>query len=130
MRQIAASSMCLLLLSGCHLLDPAHEAKEAVKSVLIDPTSAQWRDVQHVRPDFVCGEVNGKNSYGGYTGFTRFLVWEKRIYLGGDRVSDTEIFSCCMSVSGLERFGEGEHYSEADVTSTCGPIRSKWIGLA
>lgn len=130
MRTLMTAGICLAILSGCTPLDPAHDAKEAVKSTLVDPESARWREIRIVRPDFVCGEVNAKNSFGGYTGFSRFLVWEYRIYLGGKHLSDTEIFACCMSMAGLERFGEGEHYSQAGVTEDCEPLRSKWSGLA
>lgn len=53
------------------------EAKDAIKLRLKDPSSAQFRgvfyhyskNVGHV----VCGQVNGKNALGGYTGFTRFV---------------------------------------------------------
>lgn len=40
-----------------------------------DPSSAQFRGVTRVTEgDMVCGEVNAKNSYGGYVGFHRFFV--------------------------------------------------------
>lgn len=53
--------------------------EEAVKDVLKDPESAQFRN-EHVRIDYrgalpiLCGEVNARNSMGGYTGFQRFTV--------------------------------------------------------
>lgn len=42
---------------------------------LKDPLSVQYRDVflsRSPRGDIVCGEMNAKNSYGGYRGFVRF----------------------------------------------------------
>lgn len=39
--------------------------------------------------DIVCGQVNGKNGFGGYTGFTRFIVDSKTILLDG---RDTQKF--------------------------------------
>ena len=58
----------------------AEKAKDAVRHGLKDPDSAQFRDLYEVpsmRDDSgsraVCGEVNARNSYGGYVGFRRFL---------------------------------------------------------
>lgn len=47
---------------------------------LKDPGAAQFRNIQRVnatltdqtRQNYVCGEVNGKNLYGAYTGFKVF----------------------------------------------------------
>lgn len=52
------------------------KAQQAVAGSLKDPDSAKFRNV--AVKDFgslkvVCGEVNGKNSYGGYVGFKRFV---------------------------------------------------------
>ena len=51
------------------------KAEKAVAAQLIDPSSAQFRRVV-VSPDrvVVCGEVNGKNRLGAYTGFEGFFV--------------------------------------------------------
>lgn len=46
--------------------------KDLVKSRLKDPFSAQFRNIKQN-----CGEVNAKNEFGGYTGFSRFVVFEK-----------------------------------------------------
>lgn len=70
------------LLLGCEK-SPEQKAKEEkianeakvesiVKSVLKDPESAQFQNI-----DGVCGEVNAKNSYGGYTGFKKFVISKK-----------------------------------------------------
>ena len=57
-------------------------AKDAISSMLKDPGSAKFDSVHfnqlikekdHVA-GYVCGYVNGKNSFGGYVGSTRFLV--------------------------------------------------------
>ncbi len=43
--------------------------ERSVKSILKDPDSSQFRHLgEH------CGWVNAKNSFGGYTGFTRFIA--------------------------------------------------------
>lgn len=49
--------------------------KNGVSKLMRDPESTQIRNVYSiigVRSEFICGEVNGKNAYGGYAGFTHF----------------------------------------------------------
>lgn len=41
-------------------------------SMLKDPESAQFRD-EYIMGRNLCGQVNSKNSYGAYAGFTRFI---------------------------------------------------------
>lgn len=67
---------CLFLLSaGCDSLDPlVRDAQEAVRRQLRDPGSAEFRDVRRCdKPNAVQGEVNARNGFGGYVGFTPFL---------------------------------------------------------
>ena len=48
-----------------------------IKERLKDPDSAKFRNTFIVRVQgqaLLCGEVNSKNSFGGYTGFTRFMM--------------------------------------------------------
>ncbi len=53
-------------------------AEQAVAYRLKDPSSAQFRDLRAYRMPtgllVVCGEINGKNSFGGYTGFSLFAA--------------------------------------------------------
>lgn len=52
-----------------------HKAKGIIAEQLIDPSSAQFRRMTaSADGGVVCGEVNGKNRLGAYTGFTRFWV--------------------------------------------------------
>src|SRR5690606_1839783 len=44
-------------------------ARELVTANLKDPDSAKFRNQKGV-----CGEVNAKNSFGGYAGFVRFIA--------------------------------------------------------
>lgn len=37
-----------------------------------DPDSVQFRNEQLTNDGWLCGELNGKNAYGAYTGFKRF----------------------------------------------------------
>jgi len=59
--------------------------EDGVLNALKDPDSAKFKDV-YVMPQIgkdagtedsdytVCGHVNSKNSFGGYTGYTRFVI--------------------------------------------------------
>lgn len=47
-------------------------AREFVTGVLKDPSSAEFRNQRGF-----CGEVNSKNSFGGYVGFKRFIAATK-----------------------------------------------------
>lgn len=48
-------------------------AKYAVGKQLIDPFSAQFRDIEELQDGTVCGEFNAKNALGGYVGFRHFI---------------------------------------------------------
>ena len=47
------------------------KAEEQATHDMLDPGSVQFRNVS-IRGENVCGELNGKNSYGAYTGFHPF----------------------------------------------------------
>lgn len=68
------------LLAGCESGE-IKTAKEAVADRLRDPESAQFRSVKSgTAPNglaTVCGEVNGKNAYGAYSGYQRFIANNK-----------------------------------------------------
>jgi hypothetical protein len=52
-------------------------AKKSLADTLKDPGSAQFRNVrfvEYLEGVVVCGDVNGKNSYGGYVGFRDFVA--------------------------------------------------------
>jgi flagellar basal body-associated protein FliL len=52
---------------------PKSKATEYIANLLNDPESAKFRNVRFVNSNGVCGEVNGKNGYGAYAGFTPFF---------------------------------------------------------
>jgi hypothetical protein len=64
----------LLALVACS----EQRAQELAAAQLIDPSSAQFRNVRTATAGAlgtrVCGEINGKNRMGAYAGFTRFIV--------------------------------------------------------
>lgn len=53
------------------------KGKDAVRAKLKDPGSAQFKDVFFFRGKdnipITCGQVNSKNSFGGYTGYQHFV---------------------------------------------------------
>lgn len=55
-------------------VDPIEQAHERVRDLLKDPDSAKFRSEFIGKDGAVCGFVNSKNSYGGYAGFTRYVV--------------------------------------------------------
>lgn len=74
---------------------------EAAKNQLKDPGSAQFRSVRivnHPNGKLICGEINGKNSYGGYVGFRLFAA----------------------SPSGATTLRTGGRYAEVDELSNVG----------
>ncbi|WP_019933859.1 hypothetical protein [Oceanimonas smirnovii] len=63
------------------------QARNAVLLSLKDPESAKftnWYGTREPGEDSasaICGEVNARNSYGGYSGFTHFAVVSNTVYL-------------------------------------------------
>lgn len=53
------------------------KAKASIQRDLKDPDSAQFRNIRIEKfgnGKVICGEVNAKNSYGGYVGYRRFVA--------------------------------------------------------
>ncbi|TDJ77243.1 hypothetical protein E2H86_08660 [Pseudomonas putida] len=73
MKRLALVALAGLVLAGCGKSD-IDRAREAVAEKLNDPGSAQFRNERSVKGGWVCGEVNGKNAFGGYIGFKRYTV--------------------------------------------------------
>lgn len=70
---VAAGVLAALAAGAWHLYDtPFRVVKAEVSKSFPDPSSLQWRNLQRVGVGGVCGEVNGKNLFGAYTGFRRF----------------------------------------------------------
>lgn len=81
-KTVIITMVCLMCAGNAMAGDPKEIAwmergKDAVKSRLKDPSSAQFKNVYFNRGSegipVTCGEVNSKNGYGGYSGFQRFL---------------------------------------------------------
>lgn len=68
----------VLTVMGCSN-STENATKELVKSKLKDPASAQFQNVKEN-----CGEVNSKNSYGGYVGFKRYVSLDGSVIMESD----------------------------------------------
>lgn len=69
--------------------------KMFVSNSLKDPDSAKFRAVR-VKWDTVCGEVNAKNSYGGYVGYRRFYsIDAKDLYMEESRFDEGQWDAFC-----------------------------------
>ncbi|WP_333873085.1 hypothetical protein [Methylobacter sp.] len=86
--EILVTVVMVIFLIRCQMQDPepiSPEVKEAnyidrqqnlIKSTLKDPDSAKFQNSfvsNLIGAPIVCGYVNAKNSFGGYTGFERFI---------------------------------------------------------
>lgn len=60
--------------SSADLPRPQQALLDAAAALLRDPQSAQFRNLHWTELPGVCGELNGTNALGGYTGFRRFFV--------------------------------------------------------
>ena len=68
------------------------ELRSIVTSALKDPDSARFKDLRHVGEGrALCGTVNSKNSYGGYTGFRAFVADAEGVYWSGDGSAAVDI---------------------------------------
>ena len=74
-------------------------AQRAVRASLKDPDSAKFKDVYaNYTEEFqvvACGQINSKNSLGGYTGFKRFVSnGRTAIIEGRDNITDAWKGAC------------------------------------
>lgn len=70
---VAIVAIGLVLVGGAAFYLPLWSAQRAVAERLFDPSAVQFREVHRGR-DAVCGEVNGKNRFGAYVGYRRFIA--------------------------------------------------------
>lgn len=83
-----AAVLLAIALAACAEADHSAvigKAQAEIASQLKDPSSAQFRNVKAGKTDkgfdIVCGEVNARNGFGGYVGFTPF-IWREGTYGG------------------------------------------------
>lgn len=51
-------------------------AKNEFTNLSKDPDSVKFREVREINEYLACGEINGKNGFGAYAGYTRFMYGE------------------------------------------------------
>lgn len=96
---------------GTFVLDSTKQAlwiirsKDGIKAKLKDPDSAEFRNVHYYSGSggpVVCGEVNAKNSYGGYNGFEPFVAsGDELAWLASELASPEEVFGkLCVRAPG------------------------------
>jgi hypothetical protein len=118
---MALAVAAALLTSGCDLVPGTaayaeKRARGAAAQLLIDPGSAQFRNVAN-RDTAVCGEINGRNRMGAYVGFTRFWVdtstWRAALdpQFDYDRLATAR--RLCVSIGGTSCTDETELYLES-----------------
>jgi len=67
------------------------KAREPMISLLKDPASAQTRNERITKAGVLCGEVNAKNSMGGYVGFKKYISYgpENNFIEGSGRLGES-----------------------------------------
>ena len=79
--------LILSLALACIVSFPAFafEHEQALRDSFKDPGAVEFKEITTKPVDggtVICGKVNGKNSYGAYTGFTDFIAIMDRGELG------------------------------------------------
>ena len=64
----------VLIILAVWYFAPFWEARSKVRYLMIDPESAEFREMHRGQNGAICGEVNSKNRLGAYTGFVAFYV--------------------------------------------------------
>ncbi len=118
MKSPALALLALLALAGCEVTEQmaVEKATEMVASQLKDPSSAEFSDIKFIRNNeigdtqygYLCGVVNSRNSFGGYTGGVRFLADMNYSKSGRIAVSNLEL----EEGSKAGEFSEGITYFE------------------
>lgn len=116
MRHYFIAAVTAFVLASCSQEERA--AKEQVLNALKDPASAQWKEVDVIASNLVCGQVNAKNGMGGYGGFTNFMVRDGTLYLG-DPDDSAGISRCCSVIKAHMTEPTHPKYTKALVHESC-----------
>ena len=67
------------------------EVKERITEAARDPDSLEFRNMRAGRsPDTICGEVNGRNAFGGMAGWTPFVSRGGRVIMTKGDLEDVD----------------------------------------
>ena len=100
------------------------EAKKEISGALLDPDSAEFRNVsvfQVNETPMVCGEVIGKNAFGAKAGFQRFLYRSPLMRIGDSAASSAAIYKCCSHLSKAGTTGEAKTSQEIEACAALDP---------
>ena len=102
MKKVLGALLCGAVIAGCGDSGNSERMQEIkvqrvvqgfVKANLKDPDSAEFRNQRGM-----CGEVNAKNSFGGYNGFKRFMAAsEELVVIEGDGLMEPSEFEKAWS---------------------------------
>lgn len=75
-----------IFVSGCFILTSCgggleDQAKQGLAPILKDASSAQFIELRKDSSGMICGQVNSKNSYGAYAGYSYFYVWNELAFV-------------------------------------------------
>jgi hypothetical protein len=92
MRKMLAAGLAVLTLTGCTAEQKAiSEAKDLVRTAARDPDSIEFRNMRQApKSGAVCGEVNGRNGFGGKTGWTPILVRDGRVDIAESPIEEED----------------------------------------
>lgn len=103
-RSLGVLAIGVAMLSGCEVVDSqmdVRRAKAEVSGAMLDPSSADFRDIRHApygSSRVVCGEVNGSNAFGAKAGFRRFMYVDPLMRIASNEQSSYAIYQCCKSL--------------------------------
>ena len=131
MRKLWAIAV-LVLLSGCS--EPSQktaerrairDAEAAVTQLLQDPGSATFGEDHFVAlgGELICGTVNAKNGFGGYTGQTMWMAWQDAVYVASPDQT-REMQACCAIVMTAVEANEAPLYREG-FSASCGAASTR-----
>ncbi|WP_151832895.1 hypothetical protein [Acinetobacter ursingii] len=124
MKKVLLSLVIGLSLAGCS----NSKTEKLVKEQLRDPESAQFQNVKNG-----CGEVNAKNSYGGYTGFKKFYTKDNQVIIDSN---DDDILpfylnwsALCKIPSNLSELEKDECVSESNLAAAAYGAKQSGVTL-
>lgn len=99
MEKLAAVVCLTLVVAGC-----TSAVEEDVREQLIDPNSAEFKDVRTCDGDdtISVGQVNGKNRMGAYTGFEPFFHQYGIVYFASDPRFSEKMDQCYSDLGDIE----------------------------
>ena len=95
---ISTVFICIILL-GCSSYT---SERELITKKLKDPDSTKFRNENKYINNYVCGEFNSKNSYGGYTGYSRYIA-KKQLVNSGSALDEYYLEDGSFQTSDPER---------------------------